>query len=153
MKRTSFPQALLCDIFALIFPPIIVPIALLFTKRTDTDLPRAFAWFDTPGEVDLFAKDEPAVGALYDKYGWWVAAYNWFAIRNRAMGLQEAFSWPCNIWPEERMGTVEFGDGLWIQRKKFGSLLFVRGWGVYQDKSGKPYSARPVLSLKWRPNA
>jgi hypothetical protein len=153
MKRTSLPQALAADIFSLLFPWWVVPIALIFTKKTDTDLPRAFAWFDTPGEPDLFAKDEPAVGAIYDKYGWFIAAYNWFAIRNRAMGLQEALSRPCNEWPEDRLGTVLFGDGLWVQKKKLGPILFVRGWLVYQDKTGQPTSARPVFSFKWRPNA
>ena len=154
MKRISTPQAIFIGIFSLIFPPFIVPIALLFTKKTDTDLPSAFRWFDTPGEIDLFAKDEEAVGIMYERFGWFLTAWHWFGIRNRAMGLASALSVPHNEWiPEDRLGTVEYGDRLWVQKKKLGSLLFVRGWLVYQDKAGNPVEARPVLSVKWRPNA
>ena len=180
-KRISFPQALLCDLFgaqifftnfslpclgylwysgrltqhqalyigAALFP--IVQVALLFISRSVTNLPKWLYLWSTPGEKELFAKDEPMVGRLFDKYGWWVAAANWFAIRNRGMGLAESFSRPCNVWPENRMGTVEFGDGLWFQQKQLGPIRFARGWAVYGDVDGNPVSARPMFSLKWRP--
>lgn len=141
--------------------PFVVPIILLFVQETDDDLPR-WAWaYDTPDEKSLVGMYEPAIEALHRRYGWYVAAWVWFGLRNRCHGLASHYSVPApmhwsGLMPSRDNATtslIEINEatGAWIYARRFGWLLFVAGWQVYASSAhatGLEY--RPMLSVKIR---
>lgn len=148
-KPATFFKALFCLLISFT-APFVMLIGMWTVSKTSTKLPSWLGIYRTPDEKDLVGFYEPAVKALWDKC-WRCAVWNWYGVRNRCHGLQSMLAYPCTIWPEDRMGTVEFGDGLWIQQKQLTThIRFIFGWGVYKNKEGQPVEARPVLSVKWR---
>lgn len=148
-KPITFLKALICLIVSFT-APFVMLIAMWTVSKNSKKLPSIFGIYRTPDEKDIVGFYEPAVQSLWDKC-WRCAVWNWYGWRNRAHGMQSMLSYPCFVWPEDRMGTVEFGAGLWIQQKQLTKhIRFIFGWGVYHDKEGNPVEARPVLSLKWR---
>lgn len=141
--------------------PLVVPIILLFVQETDDDLP-AWAWaYDTPDEKSLVGMYEPAIEALHRRYGWYVAAWVWFGLRNRCHGLASRYSAPAlahwaGVMPGSDNAATILADtnaatGAWIHAQRFGPLLFVAGWQVYASSTyttGLEY--RPVCTVKIR---
>ena len=142
--------------------PFVVPVILLFVQETDDDLP-AWAWaYDTPDESSLVGMYEPAIEALHRKYGWYVAAWVWFGLRNRCHGLASSYSVPALAHWGPMPGRDNTMDrlretaecGAWINARRVGPLLFVAGWQVYASAaSSTGLEYRPILSVKWRPSA
>ena len=141
---------ILCFLFALT-APFVVPLALLFTKREDKNLHPAFVLWDTPDEPDLFDLDMVTVREVYERWGWFIAAWYWFGIRNRGHGFDSLFAMEAPAhWPEGE-GTHAGGE-FFLTRKRYGDFLLVFGWQVYASQkypSGLEY--RPQLAIKRRP--
>lgn len=85
-------------------------------------LPRWLAWFDTPDEPGPFPAYEPAIMAIYVRWGWWVTVWwNW-SFRNIAHGWLYPFRrvWPLEDVPRnEQLRQVKCGIGY--------------GWKAYRD--------------------
>lgn len=145
--------SLLCAVFGLT-APFVVPVALLFTERDAKDLPKAFAWYDTPDEKDLFGWYETTVKETYEKYGWFVAAWVWFGWRNRGHGFASLFS-------KEAPGHWSFTEGsgtngdFFFWRKhipvKWFELHLTFGWAVYSStRYPTGFEYRPRMAIKTR---
>lgn len=114
----------------------VVPIALCFTKKSDSNLPKFFSWYDTPDEINLIGLYEHQVLWVYNKFGWFMACWYWFGIRNRGHGFYSFFS--RNDQP------------FWI-KKQWWRLQFTFGWQPYASKkypNGVEY--RPRIAIKTR---
>lgn len=127
--------------------PFVVPLALLFTKRDAKNL--AFAWYDTPDEPELIGLYEPTVQRIADKWGWFISAWYWFGLRNRAHGFDSAFSKEApEHWPET--GSHERGE-FFLTRARWGYFVFTFGWPVYHTtKYPSGFEYRPQMSIKTR---
>ena len=139
---------LLCFLVALT-APLVVPFALLFTKRDAKAL--AWSWYDTPDEPDLYDLDMPTVREVYERWGHWITAWYWFGIRNRAHGFDSLFAKEAPAhWPE---GDGEWADGdFFISRKRYGDFIVVFGWQVYGSSTfATKLEYRPQLAIKRRP--
>lgn len=68
--------------------PIVVPIALLFTKYEDDDLPKGFRWYSNDVSIN---GDQPEGAETYYAPGYdrrsFVARFIWLGLRNRASKL------------------------------------------------------------------
>lgn len=144
--------SILCFIVGL-FAPFVVPFALLRTDKDATEL--AWSWWDTPDEPDFIGFYEPTVYSLYKKYGWFMSAWYWFGLRNRAHGFYSLFSQPApSHWPEVE-GMWE-RDGFFLWRKRvpvvdWFQFHLVFGWTVYASpRYPSGYEYRPQMSIKTR---
>lgn len=141
--------------------PLVVPIILLFVQETDDNLP-AWAWvYDTPDEKSLVGLYEPSIAATHQRWGWYVAAWVWFGLRNRAHGLASHYAQPAPAhWQGEMPGSANTATrlhewhpstGAWINARRTGALVWVAGWQVYASPTsptGLEY--RPVCTVKLR---
>lgn len=145
-KITTALTGLLCFVFSLT-APFVVPFALLCTDRQATKL--AWSWYDTPDEKRFIGFYEPAVQRVYDRFGWFIAGWYWFGLRNRSHGFDSLFSREAlSHWPPT--GSHE-REGLFLTRGRWWYIVFSFGWPVYASSkypSGLEY--RPQLSLKSR---
>ena len=133
--------------------PVMVPFALLFTKRDAKVL--AWSWYDTPDEKDFIGLYEPKVQKKLDRYGWFVAAWYWFGIRNRGHGFASLFSQPApGHWANET--GANDGDEFFFWRGVFPVLGWFElhlsfGWAVYASSRYKPeFEYRPKVAIKTR---
>lgn len=129
----------------------VTPFALLLPKRDGKRI--AWKWLDTPDEDAFIGMYEPTVQRIFDKQGWFMAAWYWFGVRNRAHGFASRYSQEApGHWPET--GSHERGE-FFISRRswefsKF-TVVTVFGWVVY--KSGKypsGFEYRPRMAIKTR---
>lgn len=111
---SAFPRGLMVfipDILA----PIVVPIALLFTKREDDKLPKLFEWWDNDVSIN---GDQPQYWPLdYDGVTYYAnahprsfkARYVWLGLRNRASRAAQmaGYNYPNGVDDKERR---VFGD-------------------------------------------
>lgn len=81
--------------------PFIVPIALLFAKKTDRvtkhygqdpdmqryTLPKVFSFLMTFDEDLAGGMYEPTVEKIYNRFGWYICSWYWIGIRNQCQGL------------------------------------------------------------------
>jgi len=147
--------ALLCFVVAQT-APLAVFFALLCTKRDAKNL--AWSWYDTPDEAEFIGLYEPTVQRIYNKYGWFISAWYWFGLRNRAHGFDSLFSKEApSYWPE---GGPHKRDGFFYTRKiskpySLGKISWCFhtsfGWPVYSSsKYPSKLEYRPQLAIKTR---
>ena len=131
--KKSFWQAWYKNLLTIPFDltaPIVVPIALLFTKWSDEKLPKLFRMWDNEvsinGDVGMVPYDKNNRWAL-DKCYWakghhprsFYARFIWLGIRNRAtyptwkLGYRQQSSDIVQSW---RSGNVHSGDGWSLHR-------------------------------------
>lgn len=147
-KFSTFLKALWCLLFSFT-APFVMLFGMWTVSEKSTRLPWFLSWYRTPDEVNLVGLYEPDVASLWAKC-WRCSVYVWYGWRNRAHGMHQLFAKEVSGWPDDRMGMVEFGQGLWIIQKQLTKhFRFIFGWGVYRNLDGK-FWARPVLSIKWR---
>lgn len=131
--------------------PFVVPVALLFTRRDAKNL--AFPWYDTPDEPELIGLYEPTVQRISDKYGWFISAWYWFGLRNRAHGFDSLWSKEApSHWPET--GSHESGE-FFISRRSWNMpgfrFVWTFGWPVYAStRCPSGFEYRPQMSIKTR---
>lgn len=88
------------EILSHIYSPLIVPIALLFAKKTNEEnkvyiqnnhlypkqmrkLPKFFNFVITPDDILIpSGLYEPTVYNIYKKYGWFISQWYWWGFRN-----------------------------------------------------------------------
>lgn len=110
--------------------PVVVPIALLFTKPEDDRLPALFRWWDNDVSIN---GDQPEGAPTYYAEGRdrrsYVARFIWLAIRNRASwaALKLGYTYPDH---EGRTDRDVWGDPL-VGRDHAGWTLNRKG-DVYQ---------------------
>lgn len=139
--------------------PIVVPIALLFTKREDNALPKLFQWWDNDVSINGDNGDYwplTYTGDCYYAPGHsprsFYARYVWLGFRNRASWLSRSLG---HTWtPEAYHDAQSWGDVLtnrdhegWVMNrrsnvyqiyivKKLGRLCYRFNWG-YKVWSGE----------------
>lgn len=116
--------------------PIVVPMALLFTKREDNNLPKLFRWWDNDvsinGDREEYWATEYEGGTYYSKHHprSFLARYTWLGFRNRASKIAQDLGYfypgPTDVEQDrETWGTYGVG------RSKAG-WIFNRSGKVYQ---------------------
>lgn len=143
---------LLCLVFGLLTAPIVVPFALLFTKRDAVSL--AWPLWGTPDEPAFMGMYEPAVKQKYDRYGWFIAAYYWFGFRNRAHGFASLFARPSpGHWLSE-VGMQRRNEYFYWRKRvplRWFELHLSFGWAVYASVQYlSKFEYRPQVGVKTR---
>lgn len=99
--KTKHMLIVILHFFLRFVVPFIVPIALLFAKKSDKltshygqdpdvqryKLPKLFTWLETPDEDLAGGLYEPTVKKIYNKFGWYICSWYWIGIRNQCQGL------------------------------------------------------------------
>ena len=158
---------LFVTVFGFIFCPFLVPFALPFIewdsepsqsgyppesdptyKTIRGDLPWFLSWFQTPDERLPCGVYEDGMRATLERWGKYVAAYEWMGLRNQLMGLacwlgHDALGYA----PEDKDGFWTDGQGTWTFSFCIGPVRFLTGHKVYRLQTGK-YRAAPTFTLK-----
>lgn len=145
--------------------PILVLLALPFIKwdkEATTDGGNTYVRGDLPGWLDFLSTPderlpgglyEPAVKAIYDKYGQLVTAWYWLGLRNRMHGLAAKTGIPTPTdWQDVVHGDDEYFVKLplWWRRKPLGTkFAFKAGYRIYQLLD-KTYLAVPCFTVTKR---
>ena len=150
--------AFVVGLFAL--PLVVVPLALLGAtwdssgspdsngQRPDVirgDLPAWARWYSSPDERLPGGTYEPALAAVLDRFGPFIASWYWLGWRNTFQGF--AWQWRQRLplpWPVPGE-TLETQGNLWFLRYPLGSSFVLKaGWRQYVV-DGLPYGV-PCLS-------
>lgn len=152
--------ALLIQIVAL-FAPLLVLLALPFIRWDSSqsldpsgnfpairgNMPRWLSWLETPDERLPGGLYEPAVLAIYEKYGAWVCAWYWLGVRNRVQGFAAAFGVPATKGWTGHYGRQDQGALWWVRWPLLNrKLSFKAGYRIYLLLDGS-YLAVPVFTI------
>ncbi len=126
--------------------PFIVPFLLFFAEKYETQetlsylppvkrLPWWCSWFDTPDCLlpgDLL--EEPAMKDIYDKWGWFVAAYVWIGFRNVFDGFSWEFGKPCCNYLSNMTDSQKKNYGVYEKVISLGPFKLLVGHAAYKDR-------------------
>lgn len=122
-----------------ILSPIVVPIALLYTKKEDNKLPKLFEWWDNDASIngDQADGEETYYAIGHDRRSFY-ARFIWLGLRNRASRLSQMLGYrhengiDVELWKNGDADGAKNGWKLyrvndkyrWFHTKKFGPIFF-----------------------------
>jgi hypothetical protein len=168
MSAVLWPLLLLLDLASWVIAPVLVALALPFTKQTTkasglSCLPAWLSWLNTPddvtGEQGMY---EPAVAAVMS-YGWYIKTLYWLGVRNTFGGLWLQMARPglptyssgdfvqtkgpyrAGVWFGRSDVAWEF-DAVWAwTATKCGNVRL--GWRVHDGSGTFLFQVRPWITI------